>query len=122
MPSSNSSQTFLHSLFYRLSTWLDRHARLVMWGAVALTALLVVPLVVMEPRGEASQDPSGRVFDLQERIDNSFSSPSHHVSFIAESRTGDILTPEGLSELLLNETRLRAADERGELAPAVGRA
>jgi predicted RND superfamily exporter protein len=84
---------------------------------VVITALLIIPSLVMERPGQASQDPSGEVFDLQRRIDDTFPSPTHNVPFIVEARDGDMLTRAALSELLLNETRLRAQDLDGALAP-----
>ena len=105
------------SLPHDISSWLDRHAQLVIWSAVVVTALLIIPLVVMDKPGEASQSPSGEVFDLQDQINDTFSSPLHYVPLIVESRDGDILTSAALSELLLNETRLRARDQQGELTP-----
>ena len=101
----------------RVSGWLDAHAAILIWGSLVLTALFIIPLAVMDTPDAASQNPEGRVFDLQQRIDDSFATPAHFVPFIAESKSGDILTAEGLSELLLSETRLRAADARRELAP-----
>ncbi len=82
-----------------------------------VTALLVIPLALMDTPDPASQNPEGRVFDLQERIDDTFATPAHWVPFIAEAESGDILTPESLSELLLSETLLRAADRQGTLVP-----
>ncbi len=99
----------------RTAGWLDRRSSLLIWGTLTITALLVIPLVILDAPDSASQNPEGRVFDLQQRIDDSFATPAHVVPFIAESETGDILTSEGLSELLLSETLLRAADEQGNL-------
>lgn len=101
----------------QVSAWTDRYSSWLIWGTLAITALLVIPLAVMDAPEAASQDPDGRVFDLQERIDDAFASPAHFIPFIAEAKSGDILTPESLSELLLSETQLRAADARSELAP-----
>ena len=101
----------------KVSRWADNRSSLLIWGTLIITALLVVPLAVMDTPPAASQNPTGRVFDLQDRIDEAFAAPSHFVPFIAESKTGDILTRESLSELLLSEIRLRAADARSELTP-----
>ena len=101
----------------KVARWADSHSTWLIWGTLAITALLVVPLTVMDKPPVASQNPEGRVFDLQDRIDDAFAAPTHFVPFIAESKTGDILTPVSLSELLLSETRLRAADARSELTP-----
>lgn len=101
----------------RITGWFDQQSLRLIWGSLLVTALLIIPLAVMETPDPASQNPEGRVFNLQQRIDDSFSAPVHAIPFIVESKTGDILTPESLSELLLSETRLRAADARSELAP-----
>ena len=89
----------------RIARWLDSRTSIIVWGTVALTALFVIPLAVMDTPDAASQNPSGRVFDLQQRIDDSFATPAHFVPFIAESKTGDILTAESLNELLLSPRR-----------------
>ncbi|MDA0232425.1 MAG: MMPL family transporter [Chloroflexi bacterium] len=101
----------------RIAEWLDQHSSLLIWGSLALTALLIIPLAVMDTPDAASQNPAGRVFDLQQRIDDTFATPAHFVPFLAESESGDILTAESLSELLLSEIGLRTADSRRELTP-----
>lgn len=104
-------------LAFRAAGWLDSRSSLLIWGTLLVTALLVIPLAIMDTPEAASQNPSGRVFDLQQQIDDTFATPAHIVPFIAESKSGDILTAEGLSELLLSETLLRAADKQGTLVP-----
>lgn len=101
----------------RIAEWLDQHSSILIWGSLALTALLIIPLAVMDTPDAASQNPAGRVFDLQQRIDDTFATPAHFVPFLAESESGDILTAESLSELLLSEIGLRTADSRRELTP-----
>ena len=101
----------------RAGAWLERNSGRVIAGVVVLTVLLLIPLLLMEPRPAASQNPPGEVFDLQEEIDDRFASPIHPTHLVLEARDGDVLTHAVLSELLGNEDALRAADERGELAP-----
>lgn len=96
--------------------WLEHNAGKIVAAVVGATLLLVIPLLVMESRGTASQDPTGEVFDLQKEIDDTFASPFHPVPMLLEARDGDVLTRAVLYELLRNEDALRAADERGELA------
>ena len=84
---------------------------------MALTLLLVIPLLAMGSDEEASSDPGGEVFDLQEDIDDRFQPIIHDNGFIVEGRDGDILTQPVLWELYQNEERLREADRRGELGP-----
>ena len=101
----------------RVSELLQRNSGRVILGALILTALLVVPLLAMEPGESASRDPSGEVFDLQEDIDLRFESAIHANSYIVEARGDDVLTQAGLLELHSNTQRLLAADAAGELAP-----
>jgi len=100
----------------RIGSWLERYSVRLIVAILAVTVLLVVPLLAMESRGVASQNPAGEVFDLQEEIDDTFASPFHPVPLILEAREGDVLTQAVLYELLQNENELRAADKRGELA------
>ena len=86
-------------------------------AAVAITLSLVIPLVVMAPEEEASSDPGGDVFELQDDIDDRFESLIHSNGYIVEARGKDVLTQAALWELHQNTQELLAADERGELAP-----
>ena len=101
----------------RASELLQRNSGRVILGALFLTALLVVPLLTMEPGESASRDPSGAVFDLKDDIDLRFESAIHANSYIVESRGEDLLTQVSLLELYTNTQRLLAADAAGELAP-----
>jgi len=101
----------------RAAAWLERSAGWVVAAVVVVTILLLIPLVVMEARPIAAQNPPGEVFDLQEEIDATFASPVHAMSYVAEARDGDVLTQAVLSELLGNQRALQAADARGELTP-----
>ncbi len=105
------------NLTVRLSAWLERNSRRVIVGALVMTALLTIPYFLLTPDTEASQDPSGEVFDIRDDIDKRFESEIHGNAWIFESRTGDILTRDGLLELLENSQAMRDADSRGELAP-----
>ncbi|NQW18571.1 MAG: MMPL family transporter [Chloroflexi bacterium] len=93
------------------------NSRKLIGGVLILTLLLLIPFYTMAPEGEASQNPSGQVFDLQDDVDERFESEIHASGWLFESRTGDILTRDGLLEVLTNSQLLREADERGELAP-----
>ncbi|MEX0763497.1 MAG: MMPL family transporter [Dehalococcoidia bacterium] len=101
-----------------VGSWLDRNSMWVILTGIVATLLLVIPMLMIESRGDASQDPGGTVSGLQQQIDDTFTSPVHVMTVIAEARDGDILTAAPLRELLLNQVRLAAADERGELAPS----
>jgi hypothetical protein len=80
-------------------------------GAILIvTALLVVPLILLAPTEQASQDPGGPVFDLQEKVDQLFPPRVHVTAFILEGRQGDILRQEPLWELYQNEQALRNSE------------
>ena len=84
---------------------------------MVLTLLLIIPLVAMSPDEDASLDPGGEAFELQDDIDDRFESLIHGTGYIVEARDGDILTQASLWELYQNSQELLAADQRGELAP-----
>lgn len=100
-----------------ISEWLNDHARFVLLGFIAISALLVIPLVTMAPEEDASQEPSGQVFDLQDEINNSFVPPDYTNAYILEARDGDALDQATLYELYRNQRDLLEADRAGELAP-----
>ena len=103
--------------FTRLTELFDRYSGSFILAAVALTLLLIVPLVAMAPEDDASSDPGGDVIDLQDDIDDRFESLIHANGYIVEARGEDVLTQAVLWELYQNTRELLAADERGELAP-----
>ena len=96
---------------------LDQYSGRFILAAVALTLLLAVPLVAMAPDEDASSDPGGDVFDLQDELDDRFESLIHSNHYIVEARGKDVLTQPVLWELYQNTQELLAADERGGLAP-----
>ena len=99
------------------SAFLERHSGWMILGALVITLLLVIPLLTMVPEEDASGDPGGLVYDLQEEIDQRFPPSVHTIGMIVEARDGDILTQKALWELYRNTERLRAADQAGQLAP-----
>ena len=101
----------------RVSDALGRYSGKLILAAVVLTLLLIVPLMAMSPEENASNDPGGDVFDLQDDIDDRFESLIHGNGYIVEARGEDMLTQAALWELYQNTQTLLAADERGELAP-----
>ena len=103
--------------FTRLTELLDPYSGSFILAAVALTLLLVIPMVAMAPEDDASSDPGGDVIDLQDDIDDRFESLIHANGYIVEARGEDVLTQAVLWELYQNTRELLAADERGELAP-----
>ncbi|MBN4064655.1 MMPL family transporter [Dehalococcoides mccartyi] len=105
------------NLTTRFAAWLERNSRRVIAGALVLSLLLTIPYFLLPPEGEASQDPSGSIFDIRDDIDTRFESEIHGAGWIFESRSDDILTRDGLLEILENSQALREADSRGELSP-----
>ena len=103
--------------FDRISEYLQHHAGRIILGAVALTLLLVVPLLAMSPDEDASVEPADEVFDLLDDIDERLQPRIYRNSYIVEASSGDVLTPGPLLQLYQNTREFRAADERGKLAP-----
>ena len=113
-----AQDTISHSpRFAAFVGFLDRHLGKVVLGALLITALLLIPFFLMRSDDEASFSPGGEVADLAEDIEDRFAPSVHGVLFLAESRTGDMLTQAALWELYRNEVKLREADARGALAP-----
>ena len=100
-----------------LSRTLERHSGRVLSAVVVLTLLLAIPFVGLENDTEASQNPGGEVFDLQDEIDELFEPVAHVISFVVEAKGGDILTQATLVELYQNQERLKALDREGRLGP-----
>ncbi|MCZ6789638.1 MAG: hypothetical protein O7D33_06860, partial [Chloroflexi bacterium] len=96
---------------------LQNYSGRIILAAVVLTLLLIIPLVAMAPEQDASSDPRGDVFDLQDELDDRFESLIHSNHYIVEARGKDVLTQAVLWELYQNTQELLAADEGGKLAP-----
>ena len=101
-----------NKLTARLAARLERNSRRVIAGALVLTLLLTIPYFLLRSDAEASQDPAGEVFDLRDDIDERFESEIHGSAWIFESRSGDILTRDGLLEILENARARQAAAMR----------
>ncbi len=101
----------------RIGDFLERHSGRLILAALALTLLLVIPLLMMGSDEQASEDPTGEVFDLRDDINERFAPSVHSAWYIVESQTDDILTQASLWELYQNEQQLREDDQRGTLAP-----
>ena len=52
----------------RVGDTLESYSGRIILAAVAITLLLIVPLVAMAPEEDASSDPGGDVFDLQDDL------------------------------------------------------
>ena len=81
------------------------------------TLLLLVPSYLMEKPPAASLDPSGKIFDLMDKIGENFSPRTHIQTAILEAKNGDALSPDVLRELLINEQKLIEADKSFQLTP-----
>jgi predicted RND superfamily exporter protein len=91
----------------RLIRHIEARPAATVWAALALTLLLVIPLLLLPPDSTASSDPAGEVFDVQDTVDDRFESSLFIPPYIVEARDGDLLTREPLLELLRNEQQLR---------------
>lgn len=74
------------------------------------TVLLVLPIFLMPPTEQASQEPGGPVFDLRDKVNAQFPAQLHIASFIVEDREGDVLRQAPLWELYRNEEALRQSE------------
>ena len=105
------------SLAGRVGGLLEERVRLVPDGHVAATLLLAVPMFTMAPDHTASDNPGGRVYDLQDLVDANLPPRIHGAFFVAEAADGDILTQAPLWGLYQNTQALKEADRNGQLNP-----
>ena len=117
MPDTVSAQPGNGNTPLRISGFLERRAGVVIAAALVLTLLLIAPLLAMDPDEEASSDPGGQVFDLQDTLDQRFQTVVHGAAYILEARGGDVLTQPVLWELYQNTQELLDVDAQGQLAP-----
>ena len=83
----------------RTSYFLERYSGRIILAGIALTLLLIIPMLAMGSDDDASSDPGGDVFDLQDELDDRFESLIHSNGYIVEARSGDVLTQAALWEL-----------------------
>ena len=88
-------------------SWMVRYSGWFITSVILSTGVLVLPIFFMVPTEQASQDPGGPVFDLQEKVQTRFPPRIHGTGFIVEDREGDLLRQAPLWELYQNEERLR---------------
>ena len=81
-----------------------------------VTLLLLYPMFQMAPSLQASPNPPGEVFELQQDINDKIPNSIHFTPFLLESRSGDALTPGVLLEFKQRMQDLFDKDRRGELA------
>lgn len=117
------------SLAGRVFGALGSHVREVVLAVVSVTAVLVVPFLLLGPDRAASTEPEGPVFDARDRIDERFVGSVWPVVLIAEldsadssadrnahlsvDPASDVLRAEPLRELLLAEQSLRSDPDLG---------
>ena len=114
MKQSSDIQT---SFMAKVGDLLVRYSGWWIIAGLALTLLLIVPLIAMSPDEDASSNPGGEVFEVQEDLGDWFQTFVHRQAYVIEARGEDVLTQAVLWELYQNTQELLAADERGELAP-----
>lgn len=102
----------------KISNLLSRRPGSFLICVVLLTLLLTIPVLTMAPNQMASDDPGGRVYDLQSLVDEKLPPRVHGAFFVVEAKDGDILTQKPLWELYQNTQELKSADWRGELSPS----
>ena len=105
------------SISTRVAGLIERNSVKIIVAAAVITLLLIIPLLLMGDRGQASQDPKGEAFELRDDINERFAPRIHGTGYIAESKNNDILTQASLWELYQNQVALKQKDQNGELAP-----
>lgn len=94
----------------RFAGFFTRHSAGTMAAILLATVLLILPVFLMHPDEQASQEPGGPVFDLRDKVNAQFPAQLHIASFIVEDREGDVLRQAPLWELYRNEEALRQSD------------
>ena len=97
----------------RISRWLESNSGLIIALEIVVTALLVLPFLLMRPTQQAADDPGSEVFDVLDLSDDRFASSVYRVSFVVEARNLDMLRKAPLLELLDNENAVRGDPEVG---------
>ena len=100
-----------------ITAFLERRSGWVILSVLAITALLVLPLLLMDTEELASSEPGGVVFDLRDEANDLLPRSAYTVFLIAEAKNGDFFTKEPLLELFQNGQELRRADQDGRLRP-----
>lgn len=101
----------------KISTYLDRWSGWFIFGITLITLLLTVPMLLMQPQETASDNPGGKVYDLENLYKLRLPPRFHGSFYILEPREGNVLARPVLNELLRNSKQLREADSRGKLNP-----
>lgn len=94
----------------RVAGFLTRYTTATIITILTITVLLVLPIFLMQPTEQASQEPGGPVFDLRDKVNAQFPAQLHIASFIVEDREGDVLRQAPLWELYRNQKALRESE------------
>ena len=100
----------------KFATYVADHSILVIVTIIAITILLLYPMIRMEPTQQASPNPPGQVYDMQADIDDKFPTPLHFASYVLEPKNGDVITADVLREFAGNRDLVINLDKKGELA------
>ncbi len=90
-----------------VGSFTEKRAVWIVIGTIAVTLLLILPILAMSPEKWASGEPDGEVFDIGDTIEERLPPADLYTSFILESRNGDALSQQVLWELYQNEEALR---------------
>ena len=103
--------SYKRSMLHKILSWIERQSRIVLILFGFVTILLLLPPLFMNPAGQASMDPSGKVFNLQKKVGDHFSPRTHIQTAVLEANDGDALTAKVLSELFSNFQEIYAFKE-----------
>ena len=70
------------TLSYRIASFMERRSGWLILSMVVITVLLIIPVLTMAPDENASENPGGQVFDLQDDIDDRFPPAAHSAGII----------------------------------------
>ena len=84
------------TLSYKIASFMERRSGWIILSTIVITALLTIPLLTMAPDENASENPGGQVFDLQDDIDERFPPAVHSAGIVVEARGEDVLTQKAL--------------------------
>ncbi len=83
MPPDSETQA---GLWDKIGDLLERHSGRFILAGVALTLLLIVPLLALTPDEDASSDPAGDVFALRDELNDRFESLIDGQGYLVEAR------------------------------------
>ena len=92
----------------RIMKSLADRAGIVITATLAMTAVLAIPFLTMQPDSTASQEPAGEVFAARDRIEERFASSVFATFVVIEDREGDLLRAAPLREIRDNAAEMRA--------------